>query len=111
VRDGLGRLVADAHVFALLGVRATLKQLSGVDAGATANVGKLVGMEHGQRVTEYGFGLLGAEGALTGVRADGRRRHWTRLLLASRAMTIGGGTTEVNLNVIAERLLGLPRDP
>jgi alkylation response protein AidB-like acyl-CoA dehydrogenase len=111
VRDGLGRLTADAHVFALLGVRATLKQLSGVDVGATANVGKLVGMEHGQRVTEYGFGLLGAEGALTGVRADGRRRHWTRLLLASRAMTIGGGTTEVNLNVIAERLLGLPRDP
>jgi alkylation response protein AidB-like acyl-CoA dehydrogenase len=111
VRDALGRLAADAHVFALLGVRATLKQLSGVDVGATANVGKLVGMEHGQRVTEYGFGLLGAEGALTGRRADGPRRHWTRLLLASRAMTIGGGTTEVNLNVIGERLLGLPRDP
>jgi alkylation response protein AidB-like acyl-CoA dehydrogenase len=111
VRDGLGRLVADAHVFALLGVRAVLKQLSGVDAGATANVGKLVGMEHGQRVTEYGFGLLGAEGALTGRRGADLRRHWTRLLLASRAMTIGGGTTEVNLNVIAERLLGLPRDP
>jgi alkylation response protein AidB-like acyl-CoA dehydrogenase len=111
VRDALGRFSADAHVFALLGDRAILKQLSGVDAGATANVGKLVGMEHGQRVTEYGFGLLGAEGALTGRDTDGRRRHWTRLLLASRAMTIGGGTTEVNLNVIAERLLGLPRDP
>ena len=111
VLDGLGRMVADAHVFALLGVRATLKQLSGVDTGATANVGKLVGMEHGQRVTEYGFGLLGAEGALTGGHSDGPRRYWTRLLLASRAMTIGGGTTEVNLNVIGERLLGLPRDP
>ncbi|WP_329252198.1 acyl-CoA dehydrogenase [Actinoallomurus sp. NBC_01490] len=111
VRDALGGFTADAHVFALLGERAILKQLSGVDAGATANVGKLVGMEHGQRVTEYGFGLLGAEGALTGRDTDGGRRHWTRLLLASRAMTIGGGTTEVNLNVIAERLLGLPRDP
>ena len=111
VRDGLGRLVADAHVFALLRVRATLKQLSGVDPGATANVAKLVGMEHGQRVTEYGFGLLGAEGALTGGPKDGPRRQWTRLLLATRAMTIGGGTTEVNLNVIGERLLGLPRDP
>ncbi len=110
-RDGLGGIVADAHVFALLGTRATLKQLSGVDVGATANVGKLVGMEHGQRLTEFGFGLLGADGALTGGRDDGLRRHWTRLLLASRAMTIGGGTTEVNLNVIAERLLGLPRDP
>jgi alkylation response protein AidB-like acyl-CoA dehydrogenase len=111
VQDGVGRLAADAHVFALLGVRSVLKQLSGVDAGATANVGKLVGMEHGQRVTEYGFDLLGPEGALTGRREDGLRRNWTRLLLASRAMTIGGGTTEVNLNVIAERLLGLPRDP
>ncbi len=110
-RDGLGGLVADAHVFALLGMRATLKQLSGVDVGATANVGKLVGMEHGQRLTEFGFGLLGADGALTGGGEDGPRRHWTRLLLASRAMTIGGGTTEVNLNVIGERLLGLPRDP
>jgi alkylation response protein AidB-like acyl-CoA dehydrogenase len=108
VRDGLGGLVADAHVFALLGLRATLKRLSGVDAGATANVSKLVGMEHGQRVTEYGFGLLDADGALIGA---GPRAEWARLLLASRAMTIGGGTTEVNLNVIAERLLGLPRDP
>ncbi|GAB3962622.1 acyl-CoA dehydrogenase [Actinoallomurus acanthiterrae] len=111
VRDGLGGLVADAHVFALLGLRATLKRLSGVDAGATANVSKLVGMEHGQRITEYGFGLLDAEGALTGPSGAGPRGEWTRLLLASRAMTIGGGTTEVNLNVIAERLLGLPRDP
>jgi alkylation response protein AidB-like acyl-CoA dehydrogenase len=111
VRDGVGALVADAHVFALLGLRAMLKRLSGVDAGATANVSKLVGMEHGQRVTEYGFGLLDAEGALTGPPGAGLRAEWTRLLLASRAMTIGGGTTEVNLNVIAERLLGLPRDP
>ncbi|MCW2945005.1 MAG: Acyl-CoA dehydrogenase [Actinoallomurus sp.] len=111
VRDVVGRLAADAHVFSLLGMRATLKQLSGVDVGATANVGKLVGMEHGQHVTECGFELLGAEGALTGRSGDGLRRHWTRLLLASRAMTIGGGTTEVNLNVIGERLLGLPRDP
>ncbi|GAA4637354.1 acyl-CoA dehydrogenase [Actinoallomurus vinaceus] len=111
VRDGLGELVADAHVFALLGLRATLKRLSGVDVGATANVSKLVGMEHGQRVTEYGFGLLDDDGALTGPTGAGPRAEWTRLLLASRAMTIGGGTTEVNLNVIAERLLGLPRDP
>ncbi len=111
VRDRLGGFVADTHVFALLGMRSTLKRLSGVDVGATANVGKLVGMEYGQRLSEFGFELLGADGALTGRAGDGLRRHWTRLLLASRAMTIGGGTTEVNLNVIGERLLGLPRDP
>ena len=110
VRDGVGRLAADEHAFHLLGLRATLKQLSGTDPGATANVRKLVAMEHGQDVTEFGFGLLGAEGALTGDWFGDLRRRWTRHLLASRAMTIGGGTTEVNLNVIAERILGLPRD-
>ncbi|MFB4306121.1 acyl-CoA dehydrogenase [Actinomadura sp. GTD37] len=111
VRDGLGGLVCDEHSFNLLGLRATLKQLSGTDPGATANVRKLVAMEHGQRVTEFGFTLLGEEGALTGGRKDDLRARWTFYLLASRAMTIGGGTTEVNLNVIGERILGLPRDP
>jgi alkylation response protein AidB-like acyl-CoA dehydrogenase len=109
--DQLGRLACDQHTFHLLGLRATLKQLSGTDPGATANVRKLVAMEHGQDVTEYGFTLLGAEGALGGGRRDELRRRWTFYLLASRAMTIGGGTTEVNLNVIGERILGLPRDP
>ncbi len=111
VRDGIGRLACDEHSFNLLGLRATLKQLSGTDPGATANVRKLVAMEHGQQVTEFGFTLLGEEGALTGGRKDELRRRWTRDLLASRAMSIGGGTTEVNLNVIGERILGLPRDP
>jgi alkylation response protein AidB-like acyl-CoA dehydrogenase len=110
-RANVGRLACDEHAFQLLGLRATLKQLSGTDPGATANVRKLVAMEHGQDVTEYGFTLLGAEGALTGGRRSQPRRRWTRYMLASRAMTIGGGTTEVNLNVIGERLLGLPRDP
>ncbi|MFI0404908.1 acyl-CoA dehydrogenase [Actinomadura sp. 3N508] len=111
VRDGLGRLACDEHAFALLGLRATLKQLSGIDPGATANVRKLVAMEHGQQVTEFGFTLLGEDGALTGGWHEPLRARWTRYLLASRAMTIGGGTTEVNLNVIGERILGLPRDP
>ncbi|MDL4814571.1 acyl-CoA dehydrogenase [Actinomadura opuntiae] len=111
VRDGIGCLACDEHAFNLLGLRATLKQLSGTDPGATANVRKLVAMEHGQQVTEFGFTLLGDEGALTGGWKDDLRSRWTRYLLASRAMTIGGGTTEVNLNVIGERILGLPRDP
>ncbi|NDU77266.1 acyl-CoA dehydrogenase [Actinomadura sp. DSM 109109] len=111
VRDAIGRLACDEHAFNLLGLRATLKRLSGTDPGATANVRKLVAMEHGQQVTEFGFTLLGEEGALTGGRRDPLRARWTRYLLASRAMTIGGGTTEVNLNVIGERILGLPRDP
>ncbi|GAB2849125.1 acyl-CoA dehydrogenase [Actinocorallia aurea] len=110
VRRGLGALAADEHAFQLLGLRATMKQLSGTDPGATATVRKLVAMEHGQRVTEFGYELLGDEGVLTGGWKSPLRTRWTRYLLASRAMTIGGGTTEINLNVIGERILGLPRD-
>jgi alkylation response protein AidB-like acyl-CoA dehydrogenase len=119
VRANIGRLACDEHALRLLGLRATLKQLSGTDPGATANVRKLLAMEHGQDVTEYGYTLLGAEGALWGGRqqrggeqgTSGPRGKWTHYVLASRAMTIGGGTTQVNLNVIGERMLGLPRDP
>jgi alkylation response protein AidB-like acyl-CoA dehydrogenase len=37
--------------------------------------------------------------------------YWSRQVLFARALTIGGGTTDIQLNIIAERLLGLPRDP
>ncbi|HEU5156460.1 MAG TPA: acyl-CoA dehydrogenase [Streptosporangiaceae bacterium] len=113
VLAGIGRLACDEHALRLLGLRATLKQLSGTDPGATANVRKLIAMEHGQHVTEYGADLLGPAAALwSGSRglADARRK-WTHYALACRAMTIGGGTTQINLNVIGERILGLPRDP
>jgi len=110
VRAGLAELAADEHAYLMLGLRATLKQLSGTDPGTTATVRKLVAMEHGQRVTEFGFDLLGTRGVLTGGRKSALPIRWTRSLLASRAMTIGGGTTEINLNVIGERILGLPKD-
>ena len=37
--------------------------------------------------------------------------HWARQVLLTRALTIGGGTTDIQLNIIGERMLGLPRDP
>ena len=43
--------------------------------------------------------------------AEDRARHWSKQLLFSEALTIGGGTTDIQLNIIAERMLGLPRDP
>jgi alkylation response protein AidB-like acyl-CoA dehydrogenase len=99
-----GHLVSEGHAIDLLGVRATLKRLSGTEPGATGSVRKVLGMRYAQRIAEECWALSGAEGAVYGTR-------WSRAVLFTRALTIGGGTTDVQLNIIGERLLGLPRDP
>jgi alkylation response protein AidB-like acyl-CoA dehydrogenase len=99
-----GHLVSEGHAIDLLGLRATLKRLSGTEPGATGSVRKLLGMRYAQRVAEECWTLTGADGAVAGTR-------WSRAVLFTRALTIGGGTTDVQLNIIGERILGLPRDP
>jgi 3-oxochol-4-en-24-oyl-CoA dehydrogenase len=115
----VGELVAAGQAIELLGLRATLKQLSGTEPGATGSVRKLLSMRHAQQVAELCWELSGAAGALGSrhggapLTADGLPdgAHWARQVLITRALTIGGGTTDVQLNIIGERMLGLPRDP
>ena len=105
--DRLGALVAEAHSLAVLGLRTTARSVAGAAPGPEASVRKLLGAEHDQRTQEMGLELLGSEGATT-VGAAGQ---WTFGFLANRCLTIAGGTSEIQRNVIGERLLGLPRDP
>jgi 3-oxochol-4-en-24-oyl-CoA dehydrogenase len=104
VLERAGRLVAEGHAIDLLGIRVTLKRLSGTEPGATGSVRKLLGMRHAQRVAEECWSLTGPDGAVGGTR-------WSRAVLFTRALTIGGSTTDIQLNIIGERILGLPRDP
>jgi len=99
-----GRLVAEGHAIDVLGMRVTLKQLSGTEPGATGSVRKLLGMRHAQEIAELCWSMQGPGGAL-GSSAQARQ------VLLTRALTIGGGTTDIQLNIIGERILGLPRDP
>jgi alkylation response protein AidB-like acyl-CoA dehydrogenase len=103
----LGHLLVEAQSIALLGHRATLRVLSGVDPGSGSSVRKLLGVEHEQRVQEMGMALYGADGAVL----DGKAQRWEEGFLSTRCLTIAGGTSEVQRNVIAERILGQPRDP
>jgi len=105
--DELGHLLVEAQSLALLSLRSTLRTLSGVDPGSGASVRKLLGVEHEQRVQEMGMALYGADGAVL----DGEARRWEEGFLSTRCLTIAGGTSEVQRNVIAERILGQPRDP
>jgi len=115
----VGELTAAGQAIELLGLRATLKQLSGTEPGATGSVRKLLSMRHAQQVAELCWELSGGTGALGSrhggapLTADGvpDGAHWARQVLITRALTIGGGTTDVQLNIIGERILGLPRDP
>jgi alkylation response protein AidB-like acyl-CoA dehydrogenase len=105
----VGRLVAQGQSIDLLGLRTTLKQLSGLNPGAEASVRKLLGVQFNQDVADYCWAAQGADATVEEAGASTGRV--ARAMLFSRAMTIYGGTTEVQLNIIGERLLGLPRDP
>lgn len=106
-RTRIGALAAEAHALACIGLRTTLQQVSGREPGAGASVRKLVQTVHQQKVAELTLELLGPAGAVDEPEAGERALHG---FLMSRCLTIAGGTTQIQLNVVAERILGLPRD-
>ncbi|MQA97059.1 MAG: acyl-CoA dehydrogenase, partial [Streptosporangiales bacterium] len=108
-RGEVGRLVAEGQCIDLLGLRTTLKQISGTQPGAEASVRKLLGVKFNQEVADYIWAAQGDDAAIEDM--SGPSGMWARFMLFSRSMTIYGGTTEVQLNIIGERMLGLPRDP
>ncbi len=103
----LGAHLCDAQTGAVLALRTTLRTVSGQQPGPEASVAKLLGVEHQQRVWETCVDWQGSA-ALTG---EGERLDATWQFLNARCLSIAGGTTEVQLNIIGERMLGLPRDP
>lgn len=118
VRDGhfdqiaqnrAGRLIAEGYAAKALSMRSTLLTLAGGDAMPSAAISKLLSMRTGQGYAEFAVASFGTD-AVVGDRGQPSGR-WAEYLLASRATTIYGGTSEIQLNIIAERLLGLPRDP
>ena len=104
-----GELIAEGHAAKLLNIRSTLLTLAGGDAMPSAAISKLLSMRTGQGYAEFAVSSFGIDGAIGD--PDSPQGKWADYLLASRATTIYGGTSEVQLNIIAERLLGLPRDP
>ncbi|MEE6178769.1 acyl-CoA dehydrogenase [Mycobacterium sp. 050134] len=108
-RHRAGQLIAEGHAAKVLNLRSTLLTLAGGDAMPSAAISKLLSMRTGQGYAEFAVSSFGTDAAIgDGGQLQGK---WGEYLLASRATTIYGGTSEVQLNIIAERLLGLPRDP
>jgi alkylation response protein AidB-like acyl-CoA dehydrogenase len=135
LRQRLARLWAEGEVLRLIRLRTVSAAVAGRAPGPEASVRKALADDHGQRVMALAkevagaFGLLAdcgpAEGLAHGAQALAHGGDaapvpeqdvlwpasvWAKGYLFSMALTIGGGTSEVQRNIIAERVLGLPRD-
>ncbi len=100
-----GECIAETHTLRLLNLRRATRAIAGGEPGPEGNVTKLLVAESGQRITELGMELAGSAAVV------GQAPKLLRSYLGNRAMTIAGGTSEITRNTIAERILGLPRDP
>jgi alkylation response protein AidB-like acyl-CoA dehydrogenase len=102
-----GALLGEGQALRLINLRQVARAVAGGEPGPEGNVSKLLSSEHAQRVGELCMRLLQDEAALL----EGEDAAITTAHLFLRCLTIGGGTSEIVRNQIAERLLGLPRDP
>jgi alkylation response protein AidB-like acyl-CoA dehydrogenase len=111
-RQRLAALYIESEVLRLIRLRTVSAKVQGLEPGAEASVRKALADEHGQHVMELALELAGTDGLLSGAGpcGEGGGGMWTYGYLYARALTIGGGTSEVQRNIIAERSLGLPKD-
>jgi 3-oxochol-4-en-24-oyl-CoA dehydrogenase len=103
----VGAIVTNDHALKVLNLRRAQRAVIGSGPGPEGNVTKLVLAELGQHRSSLQADLVGDEMAL--LTGDGAMAGISQL--AARAMSIAGGTSEITRNQIAERILGLPRDP
>jgi alkylation response protein AidB-like acyl-CoA dehydrogenase len=110
MRQKLAQMWIDTEVFKYTGARAITKLLKGELPGPEASSGKMMWVEGHQRVQEMAMELQGPYAQLmSGSRWAVENGLWQYGFLRSRANSIEGGTTEIQKNIIGERVLGLPK--
>jgi len=112
LRQELARLHIESELLRLIRLRTVTARIKGEPPGAEASIRKILADEHGQRIMGLAKDLAGAGGMLSSEGPLGTDPAiWHHGFLFAPALTVGGGTGEVQRNIVAERVLGLPHDP
>ena len=136
VRDRLAQIYCESEVLRLLQLRMLSARLQGNTPGSEASVQKILSNEHGQHVMEFAKDFAGTAGLLEGsgpagpvpkFQQDGLTEInfprgaasqfpdvdpiWHYGFVFQPALTLGGGTFAIQRNIVAEQVLGLPREP
>jgi alkylation response protein AidB-like acyl-CoA dehydrogenase len=110
IRQRLAQLAIECEVFKYTRLRNLTRQLRGEPPGPEGSILKLTGSELGVKVADAAGELLGMHVLLnqpTDEVPDAPR--WFNRVLAARQYTISAGTSEIQRNIIGERVLGLPK--
>jgi alkylation response protein AidB-like acyl-CoA dehydrogenase len=109
VRQRLADLAIKSTIMRYAGYRSLTDQLKRRMNPHLSAAMKLFGTTLVQEFSETGIELLGPYGALIDDRHAPFHGRWARQYLGDRSMTIAGGTSEIQRNIVAQRVLGLPR--
>ncbi len=110
IRQRLAQLAIDCDAFKYTRFRSLTRQLRGEPPGAEGSILKLTGSELGVRIAEVAGELLGMH-VLVNRPSDAvpDAPRWFNRVLAARQYTISAGTSEIQRNILGERVLGLPK--
>jgi alkylation response protein AidB-like acyl-CoA dehydrogenase len=112
VRQKLAQSWMDVEIFRLHNARTLTRLARGEQIGPESSIVKLFWTEMSQKLYENAGAIFGQDALLMpGEPRALDRGRWARGMLWSRAASIAGGTSEIQRNIIGERLLGLPREP